>query len=445
MADHIVTNLHMLKTKYADSAIILGADKNSMDISPILESGLKLRQVVDKKTHGNKILDIIIMNTASYYNSPIIAPAINADNPSSGKASDHLVPVCTPHTDRDLPPTRNYRIIKYRPLPESSLKKFGQWITSESWECVDRNAKPSDQVKKFEEILSEKLNLFCPEKSLKISSHDKPFITAELKMLHRQKNREYCKRGKYLKYMQLKKRFDDLYKSEAKKFVAKSVQELKTSDPGKMYRILKRLGSKPDDEDTETAFALPLHVQDGLSSDQSAECIAEHFASISQEFPPLSVTELPIRVQQKLKSAEFPPEITEYETYNQIKAAKKPRGGTKSDLPRLLTQEFAVELSLPVSRIINSILLSGEWPHQWKLEQVIPIPKIPLPKNEDDLRPISLTPFFSKVCEHFVVRWLLQYIGHKIDFRQYGGQKGNSVNHYLIRTNKFHSKLSRLF
>ena len=106
-------------------------------------------------------------------------------------------------------------------------------------------------------------------------------------------------------------------------------------------------------------------------------------------------------------------------------------------MPRKLTQEFSPELADPVSRIINSILVSGEWPSQWKLEQVIPVAKIPFPQSEDDLRPISLTPFFSKVTEHFVTKWLLQIIGDKIDFRQYGGQKGNSVNHYLIELLNF--------
>ena len=28
--------------------------------------------------------------------------------------------------------------------------------------------------------------------------------------------------------------------------------------------------------------------------------------------------------------------------------------------------------------------------------------------------------------------WLLKYIGEQIDFRQYGGTKGNSITHYLI-------------
>ena len=53
------------------------------------------------------------------------------------------------------------------------------------------------------------------------------------------------------------------------------------------------------------------------------------------------------------------------------------------------------------------------------------------------MRPISLTPFISKVMEQFVVMWILEVIGHKMDFRQYGGTKGNSVSHYLIELINF--------
>ena len=65
------------------------------------------------------------------------------------------------------------------------------------------------------------------------------------------------------------------------------------------------------------------------------------------------------------------------------------------------------------------------------------IGKIPNPESEDDLRPISLTAFFSKVLEQFIVMWLLDVIGEKLDFRQYGGTKGNSVAHYLIELINF--------
>ena len=160
--------------------------------------------------------------------------------------------------------------------------------------------------------------------------------------------------------------------------------------------------------------------------------IAAHFAEISQQFPPLDVASLPLSVQGKLEFPGNPPTVTEQEVYGKIRAAKKPRSGVPNDLPKSMNQEFAPELALPVSRIINSIVKTGEWPRQWKLEHIVPIGKIPQPETEDDLRPISLTAFFSKVSEHFVVMWLLSYIKDKIDFRQYGGSKGNSITHYLI-------------
>ena len=43
MADHIVTTLQMLSAKYPECGLILGADKNYMDITSILNSGLRLR------------------------------------------------------------------------------------------------------------------------------------------------------------------------------------------------------------------------------------------------------------------------------------------------------------------------------------------------------------------------------------------------------------------
>ena len=85
----LVGTLQMLNTRYPESGIIMGADKNSMDISPLLNCGLRLRQVVDKPTRNGSILDIIIMNLTSFYNSPIIDPPINPDDPTEAKPSDH--------------------------------------------------------------------------------------------------------------------------------------------------------------------------------------------------------------------------------------------------------------------------------------------------------------------------------------------------------------------
>ena len=126
-----------------------------------------------------------------------------------------------------------------------------------------------------------------------------------------------------MKYLSLKRKFDDLYKYEAKKYLTKTVNELKFSNPGKMYSILKRLGSKPSESESNGSFSLPLHLEKNLSNNQSAEIIAEHFAAISQEFSPLIINDLPDQVKAKLQSRDQPPKVTEHEAFQQIKAAKK--------------------------------------------------------------------------------------------------------------------------
>ena len=78
----------------------MGADKNTMDIEPLLNCGLRLKQVVDLGTRNEVIFDIIMKNIPQYYNSLSIVPPITCDNPDDGVPSNHWVPVCYPHTDR---------------------------------------------------------------------------------------------------------------------------------------------------------------------------------------------------------------------------------------------------------------------------------------------------------------------------------------------------------
>ena len=77
-------------------------------------------------------------------------------------------------------------------------------------------------------------------------------------------------------------------------------------------------------------------------------------------------------------------------------------------------------------------MVTGQWPESWKVEYGLPLKKKTNPLNEDDIRIISLTPFYSKVFEKFVIAWLMEYLQEHLDWWQYGGQKGNSISHYLI-------------
>ena len=433
LADHLVGTLHILNTRYPESGIMMGADRNTMDISPILNCGLRLRNIVDQPTINGRIYDILITNLGSFYNSPIIAPPIKPDNPDNGKPSDHSVPVCSPHTDRYNRPKRTWKVRTFRPLPDSRVRLFGQWITGENWNQLSQGLSANELASKVESILKYNLDRYCPEETMKVGSQDKAWVNSELKKLHRLRSREYLKRGQTAKYESLARQFETKYKVEAQKYMQKNVESLKETNPGRAYSTLKRMGAQPGDCTDSNYFSLLSHESENLTAQQSAERIANHFADISQSFTPLDIKLLPSHVQTKLSTDDRPPPVISVEeTWRKLDTAKKPRSGVPGDIPRQLIKEFSVEIATPLCRIINEIATSAIWPSKWKREYITPIGKIPSPETEDDLRPISLTNFFSKVTEHFVVMWLLDYIGHLIDFRQYGGMKGNSITHYLI-------------
>ena len=74
------------------------------------------------------------------------------DDPTKGKPSDHSVPVCVPHTDRYSRPERSFKTVKYRPMPESSIRKFGEWIVSEG---LRGDLTPTGQTKVFKDKIQE--------------------------------------------------------------------------------------------------------------------------------------------------------------------------------------------------------------------------------------------------------------------------------------------------
>ena len=360
-------------------------------------------QCLTKCTLGLKTLDIIITNLHQSYNNPVIVPPVEADNPSTGKPSDHSVPVATPITSPGMEIKRDFQVKVFRPLPESLLHEFGLWITTENWNSVPADKSPTTQVEAFQNLLENKVSTIFPTKTVKITAFDKPWITAELKVLARRRKREYKKKGKSEKYVNLQKEFDQKNDKAAAEFLKKNVSDIKSTNPSKAYSILKKLGAKPGDSENNSGFTLPNHLEENFSVEESAEQIAQHFAAISQEFPPLMKSNLPEHVQEEINTEyEDIPILSEYEVYEQIKAAKKTKSQVPGDLPRRLVQEFAPELAFPATQIYNSITQTSEWPAQWCVEYGTPLKKKSEPETENDLRIISLTNFlsinFEKVC-----------------------------------------------
>ena len=81
----------------------------------------------------------------------------------------------------------------------------------------------------------------------------------------------------------------------------------------------------------------------------------------------------------------------------------------------------------------NSSLREGVIPNEWKMANVIPLPKTkPMISVETDIRPISLTRTVAKVFESIVLGWVDDIVGDRIVDNQFGGVGGTSTTDALV-------------
>ena len=163
--------------------------------------------------------------------------------------------------------------------------------------------------------------------------------------------------------------------------------------------------------------------------DEIIDIVNNQFARICQTYPPFN-SKNQVIVGSGEVDIKF---ITEIQTYKLLlKFAKKSLG--PGDFPRKILQEFAVELALPFCDITNCSLKSGIFPDDFKISEIIPIPKENPPRALKDLRPISKTPIGGKIIEKVMVSEIEGDIKDTFnDLNQYGNSRGCSTTHYLVK------------
>ena len=118
------------------------------------------------------------------------------------------------------------------------------------------------------------------------------------------------------------------------------------------------------------------------------------------------------------------------------------------NIPAWVLRNYANVLAPPLTAIFNNSLREGVLPMEWKMANVIPLPKTSPPVSiEKDIRPISLTPIAAKVFESIIMKWVDETIEGEIDAKQFGVISGTSTTEVLVElvhmwykaTDKFNS------
>ena len=117
------------------------------------------------------------------------------------------------------------------------------------------------------------------------------------------------------------------------------------------------MSSRPGKE-TSSMFSLQEHIDENLTSSQSAQKIVKYFSQISQELTPIEqdTSSRWMDVQTKLEAAPCShPQIGEHIVYQNMKEAKK-TDSVPGNIPAPILKEFLPEFATPVTAILKQAL-----------------------------------------------------------------------------------------
>ena len=242
-------------------------------------------------------------------------------------------------------------------------------------------------------------------------------------MLDRKRKRIYRKERRSEKWKSMDKLFKKELKSAKSRFYEEKVEDLKNKNPGQWYSWLKR--SSNYDKKSEY---INIEEISHLSDIEQAEKIADHFTFIPNQFDELKSEDI-------ILPAISPSEVPQFEpsrVWQLLTKVKTNKATVPGDFPPKLIKMFAAYLAEPLTDIINTSIRRGEYPKIFKYEISTPVPKQYPPQKTSEMRNISGLLTFDKIMETLLADLMISDMKPKMDPKQYGNQKGISIQHYLI-------------
>ena len=355
------------------------ADSNDLRLGPILALNPKFKQCVTEATHNLSILDPIITDLHPFYQVPIVMEPLEADT-ETGEMSDHKMVLMKPLNTIDCEKKVETKTTETRVFSEDNFATMGRKLENFDWKFLESYPFINDRMEIFHNTLLGLFSECFPLKKRIIYSDSEPYINDLLVKLRRKRNREYNKRRRSQKYIELESRYRDLLSKSMKRFYRKRIQSLKSTSPRQWYKNLKKLAGYDTKEENPVVEDIKH-----LSDNEQAEHIAESFSKISNDYAPLDRSK--IRVEDVSKGGIF--KTNAKEVFETISSLNSNKAVPRNDIPTRILKRFSSLLCGPIAGLINDCIAEGVWPDFLKVESVTP------------KRPskYSLIHFYKRLCE----------------------------------------------
>ncbi|XP_066285797.1 uncharacterized protein [Branchiostoma lanceolatum] len=303
LIDHLVSAVDSLQVNQPHIGIIIGGDFNRVDVSRLCMSH-HLRQLVDRPTIGQAMLDLIITNLNSYYSTPSISDPLATSDPNTVTMQAKSTSV-------------KNRMIKryYRPFRNSCVRPFGQWITAHDWSEVSSVQSTNEKSRAFYSTLQSKMDHFFPMKLIRLHHLDKPWITPANKSLIYTRQQAFANHDES-EWKQLKNNVQRRIKASKVKHYNTNVKSLKNDDAAQWHNQIKLMANCTRSEPV-------THIDELDPSDtyNTANAINKSLASVITSLPPLDLSSLPAYLPSLP-----PPTVSPWDVYAKLQKSQDSEG-----------------------------------------------------------------------------------------------------------------------
>lgn len=364
------------------------------NLTQVLDS-FNLKQIIANPTRitptSSTLIDLVIVT--------VCAPIVDSGVWAVHDIADHSLVSCTLSLGNG---GIHRHEITFRNLNNIRMDVFIDDLHSIPWFRVFDIPNINDKLVFFNTSLVALFDRHAPLISRTFNRPPAPWLTSNIRLMMRMRDDAYnkCRRthlhSDWLYYRQLRNYVSGAVKRERRAYISYTFNNKKSKDIWSAFRRLNIVPSR--------IGSLPASLSD-------AEAIGAYFASVfNGSLPNFNLLHFYHSNLRNGSQIEFEfTEITEEEVGRIIASLTSNAIGIDGISLKML-KLCCPFLLLYIKHIVNCCISSCTFPDCWKESMVRPLPKVSSPTEVSDLRPISILPTLSKVCERVLLDQLRGYL-----------------------------------
>ena len=327
-------------------------------------------------------------------------------------------------------------------VPKNDLQKLEHELRGVSWNNVLQSADPNRCCHELMNIIDKIMSKFLKTKKKTNRKNSLPWIDSSIRQL--MKKRDLALKESLKSHtgtaVALYKGLRNQVTKELRKAKSAYYINVITEAKGNSSLIWKQINSLIKPQITKnTVKELKINNQTISESRQIAQALNDYFVESVEEMARSFKSNgcVTTSTAEKIGHSFELHEVSQNQVIEIINNLKTTHSKDLSNLDVAFAKKHMITLAKPLTHLINTSMVSGKFPEEWKQARVIPIFKSGAVDLVSNYRPISILPVLSKILEKIVAKQLTAYLEsnsyiHPLQFGFRTKFSTESANCYLL-------------